>query len=167
MRYFSDSYVQARTRIRSAFEAYGTWEAYPIEHDPQLTIDVARIGPTDAKKLVIVSSGTHGVEGFFGSALQLSVLKKQMLPPKDTALLIIHAINPFGFANIRRVNESNIDLNRNFMRVDETYSGADPGYHKLNGILNPQTPPGPELFLLRTAFNIARYGFNSLKNSHH
>ena len=165
MRYFSDSYIQARTRLRSAIEKYGRWHAYPIAHDPQLTIDVARIGPEDAKNLLILSSGTHGIEGFFGSALQLSILENQVLPPKDTALLIIHAINPFGFANLRRVNEDNIDLNRNFMRAGEAYSGADPGYHKLNEVLNPETPPERELFLLRTAINILRYGFSSLKNS--
>ena len=165
MRYFSESYVQARTRLRSTIEKYGSWHAYPIEHDPQLTIDVARIGPKYAKNLIILSSGTHGVEGFFGSALQLSILDKELLPPDDTALLLVHAVNPFGFANIRRVNENNIDLNRNFMQKQDEYSGADPGYHKLNGILNPASPPKHELFLLRTAYNILRYGFNPLKNS--
>jgi predicted deacylase len=34
--------------------------------------------------------------------------------PKSTALVLIHAINPHGFAHERRVNEDNVDLNRNF-----------------------------------------------------
>jgi hypothetical protein len=33
--------------------------------------------------------------------------------PARTAVLLIHAINPYGFAWLRRVNEDNVDLNRN------------------------------------------------------
>ena len=35
------------------------------------------------------------------------------LPPRS-ARYFIHALNPFGFAWLRRVNEDNVDLNRNF-----------------------------------------------------
>ena len=28
---------------------------------------------------------------------------------------MIHALNPFGFAHLRRANEDNVDLNRNFV----------------------------------------------------
>ena len=34
--------------------------------------------------------------------------------PADTGALLVHAINPYGFAWTRRVNEDNADLNRNF-----------------------------------------------------
>ena len=34
--------------------------------------------------------------------------------PDDVAVLMIHLINPWGTAWMRRVNEDNIDLNRNY-----------------------------------------------------
>ena len=62
-------------------------------------------------------AGTHGVEGHCGSGAQVAWLQQggpARLPPRTGALLI-HAINPHGFAWGRRVNEDNIDLNRNFV----------------------------------------------------
>jgi len=35
--------------------------------------------------------------------------------PRGTAILLIHAVNPSGFAWVRRVTEDNVDLNRNFV----------------------------------------------------
>lgn len=35
--------------------------------------------------------------------------------PHDTCIVFLHALNPHGFAWLRRVNECNIDLNRNFV----------------------------------------------------
>ena len=61
-------------------------------------------------------SGTHGVEGFAGSALQVGLLDEGIqneLSP-ESAVLMIHAINPYGMAHLRRFNEDNVDLNRNF-----------------------------------------------------
>ena len=47
--------------------------------------------------------------------------------PKDTGALLIHAINPYGFAWTRRVTEDNVDLNRNFVDHDKAYPKND-GY---------------------------------------
>jgi len=63
---------------------------------------------------VVVVSGTHGVEGLCGSALQTQWLAQS--PTIDAVrVLVIHALNPHGFAWVRRVNEDNVDLNRNFI----------------------------------------------------
>jgi hypothetical protein len=35
--------------------------------------------------------------------------------PADTAAMLVHAINPFGFAWLRRVTHENVDLNRNWV----------------------------------------------------
>ena len=83
----------------------------------RLATDVAYLGRNDATKLMVVISGTHGVEGPFGSACQTAWLS-QNAPwqlPDDTAVLAIHLINPWGTAWSRRVNEDNVDLNRNFI----------------------------------------------------
>ena len=62
-------------------------------------------------------SATHGVEGFAGSALQTGLLDDGIGARlgAETGLVLIHAINPYGFAHLRRANEDNVDLNRNFV----------------------------------------------------
>lgn len=82
-----------------------------------LYTDVAHIGPTDAPALLVLISATHGVEGFCGSGCQVAFLRD--LPvrrfPPTLAVVLIHALNPYGFAWLRRVTEGNVDLNRNFV----------------------------------------------------
>jgi Protein of unknown function (DUF2817) len=48
-------------------------------------------------------------EGFAGSAIQLQMLKDLPIMPKDAALIVVHALNPYGMAHLRRVNENNVD----------------------------------------------------------
>lgn len=74
-----------------------------------------------AKRLVVMSSGIHGVEGFAGSAFQRRWIEEFLLDdksayklPKNSDFLILHGINAHGFKNFLRVNERNVDLNRNF-----------------------------------------------------
>ena len=40
------------------------------EDGKSLFVDTASIGPRDAKTALLLISGTHGVEGYFGSAVQ-------------------------------------------------------------------------------------------------
>jgi hypothetical protein len=169
--YFSRSYEEARRRFRSlAQENAGSLESEAIGHTSpsggDLTIDAARFGPVDAERLLVVSSGTHGAEGFMGSAIQLAFLDSAFELPPKTALLLIHAVNPFGFSHLRRVNEDNVDLNRNFLLDGQPYSGSDPGYADFDPMLNPKTPPGGlEFFLPRAVWNILIHGLPKLKNS--
>jgi hypothetical protein len=85
----------------------------------ELRTDVARIGPDAAARVLVLISGTHGVEGFCGSACRTAAVSLSLFDdlPSQTAVILIHAINPFGFAFLRRVTEANVDLNRNC--VDE------------------------------------------------
>jgi hypothetical protein len=54
-----------------------------------------------------------------------------------TAILLVHAINPFGFAWIRRVNEDNVDLNRNFIDHGRP-APENPGYRELRDLICPR-----------------------------
>ncbi len=82
----------------------------------ELAIDVASIGPDDASAVLLIVSGTHGVEGFTGSALQHRWFDAHAAArPAHVRVVSIHAFNPYGFAWVRRVNEDNVDLNRNFV----------------------------------------------------
>jgi hypothetical protein len=126
VRHFSESYAEARTRFLEAVaRAAVPLESFenPVARGPAgetLATDVALFGPADATKLLILVSGTHGVEGFAGSGAQISMIESLRFGalPARTAVLVVHAINPYGFAWLRRVNEDNVDLNRNFIDFD-------------------------------------------------
>ena len=140
-----DSFNDARSRFRAAAEEAGALlHRWPVGPEPDdLSIDAARVGPEDAPGLVVVSSGLHGVEGPIGSAVQSSWLEGQgpRTLPRGVAVLLLHAINPFGFRHSRRFDASNIDLNRNFLLPGEPYRGHPPLYARLDPLLNPDRPP--------------------------
>lgn len=171
---FSPDYAAARARFRSSALALGcrTTE-HPIEargpDGEALTIDAAVLGAERPERAVVVSSGLHGVEGFFGSAVQAAVLEELLggfRPPDGVAIVLLHALNPFGFAWLRRVNEDNVDLNRSFLLAGEAYAGAPEGYAPLDGLLNPRTPPPPlDPFLPVAVWQIARHGLPALKDA--
>jgi hypothetical protein len=120
--FFADSYAEARSKFAEACRNLGaalTEHALPNFSGPNeqtLSVDVARVGAVPPKSLLILISGTHGVEGFSGSGFQVGYLadKVHEALPAGAGVLLIHALNPFGFAWLRRVNENNVDLNRNF-----------------------------------------------------
>lgn len=119
--YFSIDYRAARDRFCSAAaEAGAALERFVLpgfagpDGNP-LSIDCARIGDSEASTIVLCLSGTHGVEGFCGSAAQLAWLSEQGAAalPAGVAVLFVHAVNPFGFAWFSRYNENGVDINRN------------------------------------------------------
>ena len=101
---------------------------------------MALFGRKDAKTVLVVSSGTQGVEGFAGSGIQTGLLREGIVQrlPSDLSLLMIHAINPFGMAHLRRCNEDNIDLNRNFRDHDKPRPGS-PEYEQLADVIAPRS----------------------------
>ena len=69
-----------------------------LENDPfgnKLYIDVIKVGDTKAKKLYLSTSGIHGVEGFAGSAIQLSLLNNLETLSDDVCLLFFHILMPY------------------------------------------------------------------------
>lgn len=92
----------------------------------------------EAKSLVIIQSGTHGIEGHAGSGVQNFIIDYlQIKKPKQTSFLFIHGVNQYGFANNRRVNFNNVDLNRNFHFEKSEFKSENPGYDQVNHFLNP------------------------------
>nr|WP_070959356.1 M14 family metallopeptidase [Hyphomonas sp. Mor2] len=110
-----------------------------------LCTDIALIGPSNASKFLLITSGTHGVEGYCGSGVQVGLLQENYFKqlPADTAVLMIHAVNPYGFAHDRRVNEDNIDLNRNY--IDHEAARALPSkYPSIQSYILPDDWDGPD-----------------------
>jgi len=141
---FSGDYFEARRRFLAAANACGarvvSWR-HPFAKGPgreDLFIDVATLGSDTATKGLLVISGTHGVEGYAGSAIQTGWLAEGQPVASDLRVVLVHALNPYGFAWNRRVTEDNVDLNRNF--VDRTQSlPANTDYDLLADAIAPAT----------------------------
>jgi len=120
--YFSATYSDARANFLSAcidagvpVTSYRNPEIGP--NGEKLYCDATWLGNRDATGVVVVTSSTHGVEGFAGSAIQIGLLRDAEAPKPGpgTALLLVHTINPYGMAWLQRENEDHVDLNRNFV----------------------------------------------------
>ncbi|MEU4087544.1 M14 family metallopeptidase [Streptomyces aureus] len=142
---FPPDYSRARAAFLGAAEEAGArlrTFALPGHLGPdggELCVDTAYLGPPSAAKLLVTVSGTHGVEGFCGSALQTGVLLEEGVARAaagaGTGVLLVHSLNPYGFAHLRRVNEDNVDLNRNF--VDHAAPPHNDAYDAVHRTLVP------------------------------
>jgi hypothetical protein len=119
---FSASYREARSKFVEAAAAAGAaLESVPHPMTgpagESLSTDVAWLGDRDGKAALVAISATHGAEGFAGSAAQVDWLARGEAErlPAGIGVLLIHAINPYGFAWLRRVTNENVDLNRNWI----------------------------------------------------
>ena len=149
---FSRRYAEARPKFLTAAAAAGASvvsHVHPLKglDGEELAMDVARVGPLDAKNLLIVSSACHGVEGYCGSGVQVFALHDAEWLAKaadqGVAVLYIHALNPYGFSHVSRTTHENVDLNRNFHDFSQPLPSND-GYRALHPLLVPADwPPTP------------------------
>jgi hypothetical protein len=143
--YFSPNYATAKRRfieaaVRAGFEHHLLPVCGAGPDEEPLTIDIAVAGMPRPESALVLSSGLHGVEGFFGSAVQLAFLDslgENWQPPPNVDVILLHALNPFGFAWRRRFNEENVDLNRNFLVDQQVYAGAPPLTSAFHRVLAP------------------------------
>lgn len=138
---FSDDYESARGAFLAAVPVgMPTNARLGFRHPGQgpggarLVTDTLWLGDPRARSVLVLISATHGVEGFAGSAIQCDFLQYRQQLPDNVAVLLVHALNPWGFAWLRRCDRNGVDLNRNF--VDFTGPlPANPGYHELRNWL--------------------------------
>lgn len=147
---FSPDYATARARFQMAAAQAGA--ALHVYLNPQasapdgssLTTDVAVMGPSQSQRVLIVVSGTHGPECFIGSAAQIAFM--QSISAQADALkvrvVLIHAINPWGFAHLSRCTENLVDLNRNFIDWSQPVA-QNPDYEQLHPWISAQKQ-GPD-----------------------
>jgi hypothetical protein len=142
--YFSGSYTVARDKFRRAAEAVGALQAsYTHPHvrgrdGETLSVDVAHVGNRHGARQLLLISGTHGQEGYAGSAAQVAWLRSGDAArlPSDVGVLLVHGINPYGFSYGTRTTENNVDLNRNFVDHSQPYP-ANEAYKDLHPYLLP------------------------------
>jgi len=143
--YYPENYDASRARflahaarLQTVYRGVET-AAIPVGAE-NLTVDLAFIPAQSApRNLVILTSGTHGPEGYAGSALQ-TLFIEEILPTFDlahTGVLFVHALNPWGFKHHRRGTEHNVNLNRNFGVTPEHFSTVNAEYDRLREFLEP------------------------------
>ena len=179
--YFLDSYEASREAFRSrALALTGACSgaslsslSVPGRTDDPLAVDVLHLPAQGTKRrLLVLSSGVHGVEGFTGSAVQ-RMFMDEFLPAAladGTGVLIIHGVNPYGFKHLRRVTENNVDLNRNSDTDAGLFATRNAGYAPLMGLINPESKAatrsaGNVFFHLRVGARIARSSLRAVRQA--
>jgi len=143
---FPDNYAAARehllTTIGLSNFAQILHKVYPCSGKTPdgklLYTDTLWLGNENANKVLVLLGGTHGVEGFVGSAVELDhiglIASGQLTIPDDTAVLVVHALTPWGYAWLRRCDEDGVDLNRNAVDYAKPLP-ENPGYQALRDAL--------------------------------
>jgi len=135
-----------------------------VDYAENLTIDIA-IFKGNPKYLILHISGTHGVEGFIGSEIQTELLDYFSIgsrrKPDNPTMIFVHGLNPYGMKYNRRVNENNVDLNRN-ARFDGSFEDKHNLYDNVKSAINP-TYPFYDSYLSRF-YRLCGMGYSILKN---
>lgn len=147
--YFQNSYEECRKNfILSADKINKKFQKVTIsklniesKKDPDLTINYCYVpAQKEFKRLLILSSAVHGIEGYVGSAVQQMFMEEllEKINLSEMGVLLIHGMNPYGFKYNRRVTENNVDLNRNCSNDIQLYKSINAGYSDLYTMLNPK-----------------------------
>lgn len=119
---FPSGYLESRNRFNDLAQSLGAASRSFVYDDQmvdgiRLSTDTAYLGPSDAQTIVVIASGTHGIEGYAGAVCQCRFMQTYLAryTSRGIAYLLVHAVNPWGFLNDRRVTQEGVDLNRNFV----------------------------------------------------
>ena len=120
--------------------------SYAIDESDDLYIDKVYL-PSSGERtnLILLTTGVHGMEGYIGSVM-LDVFFEEIYPTLDTentGILIVANVNPYGMKYMRRYNENNVDLNRNFIEDWENFDrSSNKEYPKVDKFLQPEGKMG-------------------------
>jgi hypothetical protein len=169
---FAADYAEAREKFLDAARA----RSLPIEHHvhpaargahgEELAADIAVIGDPGASAMLLLTSAMHGVEGFCGSGCQVALFRDDdafaTLADSGIAVVAFHAVNPYGFSHLRRVNEDNVDVNRNFLDFSRPIARNE-GYAGVHAVLVPDEWPPSRGNAEALAASAARHGVARLQ----
>jgi hypothetical protein len=177
---FHADYHSDRAAFVSAVESYAhatgrSLELHRLVIDSarDLVVTIAEFRAAQPEKLYVVCTGIHGIEGYAGAAITRLLLASglRQLDMQHTSLLLVHALNPFGFAQFQRVNANNVDLNRNCEVEGEALFAADSSaYRALASLLaEPRAaqagPLARAVFYARILAALARHGAPALRQA--
>lgn len=148
---FLTDYDSVRAHHGELFAALGAESAsHAIDEAEGLYIDSYYL-PSEGEKtnLVVLTTGVHGIEGYIGSVM-LDVFFAELYPALDkgnTGVLVVANVNPYGMKYMRRYNENNVDLNRNFILDWDSFDlSVNKDYPKVDSFLGPTGKIGNALW---------------------
>ena len=145
---FSARYAEARKKFLEAAATAGLRTesfVHPLQgiNGETLAVDVALDGPAGARKMLLLTSACHGVDGGCGSGVQVFALHDQEWREKardaGVAVLYVHALDPYGFSQAQRSTPGDFSQQsfRTILRRHVAHA------HQLAWI-DIQTGPGPD-----------------------
>ena len=153
---FRTTYEETRTGVQNLItnlQAQGVevkTDSYAVNASDDLYIDTFYLPATgNHTNLILLTTGVHGMEGYIGSVM-LDVFFGDVYPTLDTentGILVVANVNPYGMKYYRRYNESNVDLNRNFILDWDNFDlSSNKEYPKVKEFLGPQGKIGNALW---------------------
>ena len=144
---FLNSYEDVRSNVQKRIATLKKdgvkvkYTEYAIDESDNLYIDNFYIPALkEQKNLIVLTTGVHGMEGYIGSVM-LDVFFEEIydgLNKDDTGVLVVANVNPYGMKYMRRYNENNVDLNRNFIMDWERFDlSSNKDYPKVQSFLEP------------------------------
>ncbi len=120
------------------------WRMYEVPYDAlgsDWKVTIAEWGMKNARHVIVVISGVHGLEGPAGSFVQARLVGErwiEQLPP-DTGVLLIHGLNAPGCMVGTRSDEKNIDPNRGCCVVFPPPNWSGEEYDRWKYLIEPET----------------------------
>ena len=144
---FLTTYEEVREHLQARIDSLRKagvtveYEEYAVDAGDDLYIDNVYLPSSDKKtNLIVLTTGVHGMEGYIGSVM-LDVFFEEIYPTIDTTntgILIVANVNPYGMKYMRRYNENNVDLNRNFIEDWDNFDRtSNKDYPKVVEFLQP------------------------------
>lgn len=124
--------------------------SHPIDEADGLYIDNIYLpSKEETNNLLVFTTGVHGIEGYIGSVMMDVFFEElyQQIDINNTGVLVIANVNPYGMKYLRRYNENNVDLNRNFILDWDAFDLAtNKDYPKVVDFLGPKSKIGNALW---------------------
>lgn len=146
--YFFESYDEIRAHLKERVADLKNSgidvevSEYAVDASDDLYIDNIYLPATEKDtNLIVLTTAVHGMEGYIGSVM-LDVFFDDIYPTLDTkktGVLVVANVNPYGMKYMRRYNENNVDLNRNFIiDWDEHDMASNKDYPEVLNFLQPK-----------------------------
>jgi uncharacterized protein DUF2817 len=174
---FPETYEESRERFRNNLTVVQSmWpQAKSFQHklagEEDLTIDwIYSEAIEHNEKILLFTTGEHGVEGYVGSAMLQRFIELYMpkLDPRKTGVLLVHVINPWGMKHHRRGTAKNVDLNRTFIWNDGFDPTFNSDYDKIQSFLGPSSKiqnitVSNLVYMIGLFWHIARMGMRDFR----
>ena len=149
---FLTSYDDVRNHLAKRVESLKEqgitveYNTYAVDEADGLYIDNIYLpSGVETTNLIVLTTGVHGMEGYIGSVM-LDVFFDEVYPTLDTdntGILVVANVNPYGMKYMRRYNENNVDLNRNFIEDWDSFDlSSNKEYPKVDKFLQPEGKMG-------------------------